>query len=108
MCMQDPGPIPNEILSRLIQLVRELYADTEGFVDQTDEAQPWYNRGYANGLAAALQELGHGAALADAGALDPPDVAAAHALLPWGKAYAHGFEMGRRETFEVMERLQRV
>jgi hypothetical protein len=37
--------------------------------------------------------------------MDPPDVAAPHVHLPWGRAYAHGFEMGRRETIEVLERL---
>ena len=34
---------------------------------------------------------------------DEPDLSADHALLPWGKAYAHGRDMGRRETHEVME-----
>jgi hypothetical protein len=105
MYMQDPGTPPSEIVKRLIQLVGELYAETEGFLDQTSDAQLWYNRGYANGVAAALRELGHGPALAEAYELDPPDVAAVHALLPWGKAYTHGFEMGRRETFDVKEHL---
>jgi hypothetical protein len=103
--MPDRLPNSSEILSRLIQLLSELYSETDGFLDQTGDAQLWYNRGYANGLASALQSLGYGSTLAGAVALDPPDVSDAHAFMPWGKAYAHGFEMGQRETIEVMEPL---
>jgi hypothetical protein len=100
-----PGSL--EILGPLIGLLETLYAQTDDFLDRPAEAQPWYDRGYANGLASALEELGYGPALHDAwtGEMDPPDVAAQHVHLPWGRAYAHGFEMGRREAIEVLERL---
>lgn len=90
-------------MPRLLGLLAELYAETEGFLDRTQDAQIWYNRGYANGLASALGDLGYGAAVRAIGDPDPPEIAAGVALLPWGKAYVHGFEMGRRETMEVME-----
>jgi hypothetical protein len=105
MPMPDSRPNSTEIPTRLTQLLSELYSETDGFLDRTGDAQLWYNRGYANGLASALQSLGHGSALAGAVTLDPPDISDAHAFMPWGKAYAHGFEMGRRETIEVMEPL---
>lgn len=103
--MQDSSPIPRETLARLIELMIQLYAETGGFLDQPDDAQRWYNRGYANGIGSALLDLGYGAALRQACSLDRSDIAEAHLSLPWGKAYAHGFAMGQRETIEVMERL---
>jgi hypothetical protein len=109
--VSDSAPVArpgaHEILDPLIGLIETLYAQTEGFLDRPTEAQPWYDRGYANGLASALEALGFGPALRDAltREMDPPDVAAPHVHLPWGRAYAHGFEMGRRETIEVLERL---
>jgi hypothetical protein len=33
---------------------------------------------------------------------DPAEVIAGQEALPWGKAYRHGWDMGRRETDEVM------
>ena len=92
----------SDILPVLVRLCADLYSETAGFSEQTADAQLWYNRGYANGLAAALRECGHGDALSSIGALDPPDVVSPHALLPWGKAYRHGFEMGHRETLDVI------
>jgi hypothetical protein len=83
-------------------LVCDLYEDTEGFVERTDDAQLWYNRGYANGMIEALTQLGFRSHLEGVIEPDAADVAAGHALLPWGKAYAHGHEMGQRETHEVM------
>jgi hypothetical protein len=91
----------------LIQLLQDLYGETQGFLDKPDDAQLWYNRGYANGMAGAIRELGHGDALPPDLALDPDgdawDLIAQQALMPWGRAHAHGLEMGRKETFEVLE-----
>jgi hypothetical protein len=90
------------VLSQLLTLICDLYEDTEGFQERSDDAQLWYNRGYANGMIAALRALGHGAQVERMIDPDTPETAAGQALLPWGKAYAHGFDMGQRETHDVM------
>jgi hypothetical protein len=94
--------LPDEVLPQLLALVGELYEDTEGFAQRTDNAQLWYNRGYANGMVEVLGELGFRPQVESLIEPDAQDVIAGHELLPWGKAYAHGRDMGRRETREVM------
>jgi len=91
------------VLPQLLELICDLYDDTEGFLERTDDSQLWYNRGYANGVIHALGRLGYARHVA--GALDPDPVAltADQEFLPWGKAYRHGWEMGQTETHEVME-----
>ena len=91
------------VLSRLLDLICDLYDDTEGFVERTDDLQIWYNRGYANGMIHALGRLGYGKHVAAAVDPDAETLVADQGLLPWGKAHRHGWEMGRRETYEVME-----
>lgn len=95
------------VLTQLTRLLRELYGQTEGFLNRQEDAQLWYNRGYANGMVLAMRELGHGDALPSDLILDPDgpvwDQIAGQALMPWGRAHAHGLEMGRKETFEVLE-----
>ncbi|BAZ93231.1 excinuclease ATPase subunit [Thiohalobacter thiocyanaticus] len=92
-----------EILERLLKLVARLYAETEGFEHHSEDAQLWYNRGYANGMLAGLIEHGHSDAIRAAGiSPDPADLVTDQALLPWGKAHTHGYEVGYRETQEVM------
>jgi hypothetical protein len=95
---------PETLLPQLLTLVCDLYEDTEGFSARTEDAQLWYNRGYANGMVEALRELGFLPQLEALIEPDPDDVVAGHELLPWGKAYAHGHTKGRRETHEVMGR----
>lgn len=94
------------VLTQLIELVQDLYGKTEGFLDHQDDAQLWYDRGYANGMLLALRALGRGDALPQALVPDPDGEAwariAAQALTPWGRAHAHGLEMGRKETFEIL------
>jgi hypothetical protein len=98
---------PDRVLPRLVALLRDLYAQTDGFLERPDDPQRWYNRGYANGMAAAIQALGHGAALPADLDLDldgnARDLIAQQLLMPWGRAYAHGSEMGHKETYEVLE-----
>lgn len=95
------------ILTQLMQLLRDLYGETEGFLERQDAPQLWYNRGYANGMVAALRALGRGDALPTDLALDQDGEAwgqiAQQALMPWGRAHAHGLEMGCKETFEILE-----
>ena len=95
--MSDP-----ELLDQLLRLLAELNAESEGYLDREDDIQLWYNRGYANGMAAALTALGHAEAVARIVAPDPYERARDQQHLPWGKAYEHGREMGERETYEVM------
>ena len=94
---------PAPVLPRLLELICDLYEDTDGFLERTDDAQLWYNRGYANGMIEVLGTLGHSGQIAGLVEPDPSDCITGQELLPWGKAYRHGLDMGRRETTEVME-----
>jgi hypothetical protein len=100
--MTDPA-----LLEGLVALMLRLRSETDGFLDRPDDSQAWYDRGYADGMMDAMRSLGHGAAL-------PPDLihepegagdvlTAGQASTPWGRAYAHGLEMGRQETHDVLE-----
>jgi hypothetical protein len=95
--MTDPA-----LLDQLLRLMAELTEETEGYLDRQDDPQLWYNRGYANGMAAALRALGHGPAVDKAIPFDPYEPARDQAYTPWGKAYEHGHDMGGRETYEVL------
>ncbi len=90
------------MLDELIDLILRLYRETEGFAERPDEQQLWYNRGYANGIVRALDRLGYRARVEAALHPDTGDPLQEQAQLPWGKAYRHGFEIGERETGEVM------
>jgi hypothetical protein len=95
----QPDP---EILRQLLDLLVRLYDETADFTDSPGDAQLWYNRGYANGMARALGELGQSDAVARRIEPNPRDVIAGHEVMAWGKAYLHGEETGYRETFEVL------
>ena len=99
--MSDAGS-DDALLDQLIDLMLRLTEETEGYLDRQDDPQLWYNRGYANGMADALRELGHDARVDSALAADQYDAARDQDHLPWGKAYEHGRDMGRKETFEVL------
>ena len=91
------------LLPRLLELTCNLYEDSQGFLDRTDNTQLWYNRGYANGVIQALHRLGYARHVASTLESDGSDPMAGQETLPWSKAYHHGWEMRRRETLEVME-----
>jgi hypothetical protein len=91
------------VLPQLLELIIDLYEESEAFLEQTGDAQLWYNRGYANGVIDALGALGHKDAVATVVTPDGHDVIAGQELLPWGKAYRHGWDKGREETYEVLE-----
>ncbi len=95
--MSDPG-----LIEQLFTLLLKLHQETEGYLDRQDDPQLWYNRGYANGMIAALRVLGHAERLQQSLTPDPYDLARDQEHLPWGKAYEHGREMGWKETFEVL------
>ena len=91
------------LLPQLLELLCDLYDDTEGFLDRTDDPQLWYNRGYANGVIHALDQLGYARQITGVLDRDTDDLIRGHERLPWGKAYRHGWEMGREETYDVLE-----
>ena len=91
------------VLPQLLELICDLYDDSGGFLEHRDEAQLWYNRGYANGVIHALGELGYSGQIAASLDPDAEDLISGQEILPWGKAYSHGWEKGRKETYEVME-----
>lgn len=88
----------HELLQRLTQLVDRLYRETEGFADQPEAEQLWYNRGYANGIVACLQARSYPIELARDLVLDDDLQMTQFAVFRWGQAYRHGFELGEQET----------
>ncbi|MET0067786.1 MAG: hypothetical protein ABW076_15685 [Candidatus Thiodiazotropha sp.] len=92
----------DQVLKRLLPLLRDLYAETAGLSADEAELQAWYNRGYADGMLSAMRRLGHEQALQDALQPFPQPVSQESPFLPWGKAYRHGYETGEQETSEVL------
>ena len=92
--------LSDELLGQLLALIDRLRDETAGFLDEPGDQQVWYNRGYANGMVAALARLGAEASLGPRLPDDPAELAA-HQTMPWGKAYRHGEQMGSQETFEI-------
>lgn len=90
-------------IQRLLQLLQHLYSETGGLVESESDLQLWYNRGYANGMIQAFAELGYAQQVLDTLESDAVDRIAGQEFLPWGKAYRHGFEMGEKETKEVLD-----
>jgi hypothetical protein len=91
-----------EIVEQLLELLSELTEETEGYLERQDDAQLWYNRGYANGMAAALRQAGLGERVDALIGVDPYENARDQDHLPWGKAYVHGRSMGEREALDIL------
>lgn len=94
----------HELIEQLIALIERLYDETVGFLEREDDAQLWYNRGYANGMVQGLDEQGYGCRLRERVDPDPLEIIEDQRMLPWGKAYQHGFEMGLSETIDTVQR----
>jgi hypothetical protein len=93
----------NEVIfQRLLQVVQDLYGETASLTRDDSELQRWYNRGYADGMIETMQSSGYGPALEAAGLAVDKSLISGQEFLPWGKAYRHGFEMGEKETGEVL------
>jgi len=90
------------ILKKLIGIVESLYLETAGFLENGDNQQHWYNRGYANGIVQQLDELGYRAYVEDNTVPDAEDIIAGQEFWAWGKAYQHGMEVGMKETMDVI------
>lgn len=92
--------LPEALLQQLCDLVASLREESADFQQQHQDAQLWYNRGYANGMLLALREL-LGVEAPCAQLPDDPAWLQGHEVMAWGKAYRHGESMGHRETYEI-------
>ncbi len=99
---KTPCQMSEDIFQRLLQVIQDLYAETASLTENDSELQLWYNRGYADGMVEAMRAAGFGPQLAAAGVATDKSLISGQEFLPWGKAYRHGFEMGEKETGEVL------
>jgi len=91
-----------KVINQLIELVGRLYSETAAYIEQQDDSQLWYNRGYANGVAKAVQDAGFDKMLQAHVTLEINEMLEEQRFMPWGKAYFHGFEMGEKESKDVL------
>ncbi|MCG7868637.1 MAG: hypothetical protein B6D70_07715 [gamma proteobacterium symbiont of Stewartia floridana] len=91
-----------DLLGRLLQLAQDLYAETAELSETESELQLWYNRGYADGMTRQIRDLGYAGQVAEVLGSVAESISEEQQFLPWGKAYRHGFEVGERETIEVL------
>ncbi|MFV9615298.1 MAG: hypothetical protein ACNYZG_05030 [Gammaproteobacteria bacterium] len=89
------------VVDRLAGLVERLYQESENYAQNPSDAQLWYNRGYANGIAAFLNAQNSADKIKHLN-LDAEGLYKGEQVMEWHKAYHHGFEMGFRESGEVM------
>ncbi|MES9968590.1 MAG: hypothetical protein ABW092_01065 [Candidatus Thiodiazotropha sp.] len=103
--MQDEkalSQMSEDRFQRLLPVVQGLYQETASLSESESELQLWYNRGYADGMVEAMRSSGFTAQLDAAGVVADRPLLSGHEFMPWGKAYRHGFEMGEKETSEVL------
>ncbi|MEJ2610937.1 MAG: hypothetical protein P8179_12850 [Candidatus Thiodiazotropha sp.] len=95
--------ITENVLPKLLQTARNLYEETAALDETDSELQLWYNRGYADGMVSSMKRLGYDKEVSEV--IDPQmeSPVGENRFLPWGKAYQHGFEMGEKESSEVLE-----
>lgn len=92
--------LPQDLQQQLFSLIAELREESADFLQHHEDAQQWYNRGYANGMVKALQSL-LGEPLPENQQLDDPQFLQGNEVMAWGKAYRHGEQMGEKETYEI-------
>ena len=92
--------LPDALQQQLLSLVKQLREENADFLQQHEDAQQWYNRGYANGMVKALIALTPASL---PGGLEPDEDSwlQGHEVMAWGKAYRHGEAMGEKETYEI-------
>jgi len=92
--------IPKDLLEQLCRLVKQLREESADFGEHHEDAQQWYNRGYANGMLRGLQRvLTQDCPCVQT--LDDDMLLQGHEVMAWGKAYRHGEQMGEQETYEI-------
>jgi len=89
------------VIDTLVALVEQLYVESENYSENTSDGQPWYNRGYANGIVSFLTARGYTDEINHL-KLDAENLYHGEQVMEWHKAYHHGFEMGLRESGEVL------
>ncbi len=89
-------------LRRLLSITERLHLETVGFLNNGDNQQLWYNRGYANGIVEQLTRLGYRTFVEDNIVPDPDNIIEGHEFWAWGKAYRHGMAMGMKETLGII------
>ena len=89
------------VIEQLADLVEQLYLESESYAENPSDVQLWYNRGYANGIATVLKAQGYADKIQHLNP-DADDLYIGEQVMEWHKAYHHGFEMGLRESKEVM------
>jgi hypothetical protein len=89
------------VIDQLVALVKELYVESENYAENPSDVQLWYNRGYANGIVRFLNARGYTDETNHL-KLDAEDLYHGQQVMEWHKAYHHGFEMGLRESGEVL------
>ena len=89
------------VIDTLAALVEQLYVESENYSENTSDGQPWYNRGYANGIVSFLTARGYTDEINHL-KLDAENLYHGEQVMEWHKAYHHGFEMGLRESGEVL------
>jgi len=88
------------VIEKLAELLEQLYQESESYADNPSDVQLWYNRGYANGIAAFLNAKGYDDKIKHL-KLDAADLYDGEQVMEWHKAYHHGFDMGLRESEDV-------
>ena len=103
--MSDTEYNKNPLVIRLAELADELMRDSSGFLEQPDNLQLWYNRGYANGILSAFEQ----ANIKIEGLVnpDPDDQWSEYRFLAWGQAFIHGRTKGRDETHKILKQLSK-
>ena len=89
------------VIDKLVVLVEHLYEESQDYSENPSDVQLWYNRGYANGIAGFLKAQGYTDKINHL-KLDAEDLYKSEHVMEWHKAYHHGYEMGLRESGEVM------
>lgn len=89
------------VIDQLTHLVERLYEESENYSQSPSDAQLWYNRGYANGIVTFLNTHNYADKINHL-KLDAENLYKGEKIMEWHKAYHHGFEMGLRESKEVM------
>lgn len=92
--------LPKELVDQLLSLIDQLRSESADFYQSHEDTQQWYNRGYANGMVLGLTEIAGADVLAGRGT-DEAELLQGHEVMAWGKAYRHGEEMGKKETYEI-------
>ena len=101
--MADKKHSRNPVVARLADLANELMQTSAQFLEQPNDLQLWYNRGYANGILNAFTQAG--ITIEGLAHPDPDSQWAEHRFMAWGQAFIHGQTKGHNEAREILERL---